>query len=202
MIHAVARDLDLDPQPFMVSATHSGFPQTPRFHRRSTQEGRKGREMSKIYEALRQAELDRANSPNSADQKPARAAPSLPAVLDPPRVRVTRRRRDRSRRDQCVAARRQRACQRAGCRSLPGLDLGNVQECNWTPSLHQLPALEERGSAVEQFRSLRSRMQEFRDLNTLKSILVSSGLPQEGQELRRRESGDLLGAPQGRRGCC
>ncbi len=32
----------------------------------------------------------------------------------------------------------------------------------------QLPALEERGSSVEQFRSLRSRMQEFRDLNTLK----------------------------------
>ncbi len=45
----------------------------------------------------------------------------------------------------------------------------------------QLPALDERGSAVEQFRSLRSRMQEFRDLNTLKSIMVSSGLPQEGK---------------------
>jgi type II secretory pathway predicted ATPase ExeA len=26
MVQAVARDLDLDPQPFMVSATHSGFP--------------------------------------------------------------------------------------------------------------------------------------------------------------------------------
>jgi len=34
---------------------------------------------------------------------------------------------------------------------------------------------------VEQFRSLRSRMQEFRDLNSLKSVLVSSGLPQEGK---------------------
>jgi capsular exopolysaccharide synthesis family protein len=44
-----------------------------------------------------------------------------------------------------------------------------------------LPALDERGSAVEQFRSLRSRIQEFRDLNSLKSILVSSGLPREGK---------------------
>ena len=34
---------------------------------------------------------------------------------------------------------------------------------------------------MEQFRSLRSRMHEFRDLNKLKSILVSSGLPQEGK---------------------
>ena len=39
----------------------------------------------------------------------------------------------------------------------------------------------ERGPAVEQFRSLRSRMFELRDLNPLKSILVSSGLPQEGK---------------------
>ena len=28
MVQAVARDLDLDPQPFMVSATHTGFPAT------------------------------------------------------------------------------------------------------------------------------------------------------------------------------
>ncbi len=61
------------------------------------------------------------------------------------------------------------------------LDLPNIAQVRWLPSLHQLPALEQRGAAVEQFRSLRSRMQEFRDLNTLKSILVSSGLPQEGK---------------------
>jgi len=74
---------------------------------------------------------------------------------------------------------------------------------------------------VEQFRSLRSRMQEFRDLNTLKSILVSSGLPQEGKsfvatnlaisfarhkanrvllidgDMRRSSLHKLLGAPSG-----
>ena len=56
-----------------------------------------------------------------------------------------------------------------------------VRRTPWTPSLVNLPALEERGAPVEQFRSLRSRMFEFRDLNKLKSILISSGLPQEGK---------------------
>ncbi len=58
---------------------------------------------------------------------------------------------------------------------------GRVAKYPWSPSLISLPALEDRGSAVEQFRSLRSRMFEFRDLNRLKSIMVSSGLPQEGK---------------------
>lgn len=64
---------------------------------------------------------------------------------------------------------------------LSATELNNIRRTTWTPSLPQLPALEERGSKVEQFRSLRSRMHEFRDLNTLKSILVTSGLPQEGK---------------------
>ncbi len=63
----------------------------------------------------------------------------------------------------------------------PAFDPSQVRPRLWTPLFAQLPALEERGSGVEQFRSLRSRMFEFRDLNKLKSILVSSGLPQEGK---------------------
>jgi capsular exopolysaccharide synthesis family protein len=63
----------------------------------------------------------------------------------------------------------------------PALDLTGIRYCVWKPSLRQLPAVEPRGPGVEQFRSLRSRMYEFRDLNALKSILVSSGLPQEGK---------------------
>jgi capsular exopolysaccharide synthesis family protein len=61
------------------------------------------------------------------------------------------------------------------------VELGSISAHPWNPSYHHLPALEARGRAVEQFRSLRSRMHEFRDLNTLKSILVSSALPQEGK---------------------
>ena len=85
----------------------------------------------------------------------------------------------------------------------------------------QFPSLDDRGAAVEQFRSLRSRMQEFRDLNAIKSLLVSSGVPQEGKsfiaanlavsfarhkagrvllidgDMRRATLHKLLGCPQG-----
>jgi type II secretory pathway predicted ATPase ExeA len=45
MVHAVARDLDLDPQPFMVSATHSGFPASSALPQevRTVREGREER---------------------------------------------------------------------------------------------------------------------------------------------------------------
>jgi len=61
------------------------------------------------------------------------------------------------------------------------LDLSGILRRPWTPSLDRLPSLLERGPAVEQFRSLRSRIYELRDINPLKSILVSSGMPQEGK---------------------
>lgn len=61
------------------------------------------------------------------------------------------------------------------------LNLDAVRRFPWTPSLERLPALQDRGAAVEQLRSLRSRIFELRDLKPLKSILVSSGLPQEGK---------------------
>ena len=64
---------------------------------------------------------------------------------------------------------------------LPALDLNKVSRHIWTPTYTQLPALLERGPAVEQFRSLRSRIYELRDINPMKSILISSGMPQEGK---------------------
>jgi protein-tyrosine kinase len=71
---------------------------------------------------------------------------------------------------------------RAGGDSLgQSLDLSKIQARPWALSLEYLPALQERGPAVEQFRSLRSRIFELRDISPLKTILVSSGLPQEGK---------------------
>jgi len=62
-----------------------------------------------------------------------------------------------------------------------GLDLSRVPRHVWMPNYDRLPALQERGSGVEQFRSLRSRLHELRDISPLKSILITSGLPQEGK---------------------
>lgn len=61
------------------------------------------------------------------------------------------------------------------------LDLGSISPRTWRPDLAALPALKERGPAVEQFRSLRSRIYELRDIKPLRSVLISSGLPQEGK---------------------
>ena len=57
----------------------------------------------------------------------------------------------------------------------------DIRETRWELSTDRFPALEQRGSMVEQFRSLRSRLSEFRAMNRLQSLLISSGLPQEGK---------------------
>lgn len=69
----------------------------------------------------------------------------------------------------------------SGMAPRPAFDLDQVQARPWLPSLKLLPSLEERGKAVEQFRSLRSRLFELRDMSPLKSVLITSGLPQEGK---------------------
>jgi capsular exopolysaccharide synthesis family protein len=51
----------------------------------------------------------------------------------------------------------------------------------WKPDLNQLPTMHDHGPGVEQFRSLRSRVYQVRDHQSLTSILVSSGMPAEGK---------------------
>jgi len=60
-------------------------------------------------------------------------------------------------------------------------DFEQVREASWSPNLQALPAVSDRGGALEQFRGLRSHLQEFRDQKHIKTLLVSSGLPQEGK---------------------
>ena len=191
--------------------------------------------MSKIYEALRQAELDRAkNGSGQADSATSTSTASQavlegerePVYSSPARSSVTVTPVGRAMGDEAPVATLSDSAVAAASKPDEGvdgsvIDLSRVRHVIWNPSLAQLPALDERGSAVEQFRSLRSRMQEFRDLNTLKSLLVSSGLPQEGKsfvtanlaisfarhkagrvllidgDMRRATLHKLLGCPQG-----
>ena len=156
--------------------------------------------MSKIYEALRQAELDRAkrgeSQPDSAPHQgsaqavldqPLTAGATfgaatlphpLPHPIPVPEVPVSHTPIQWE--AVPIAAAKMDEAASAPLDS-PTLDLTGIRSCVWKPMLHSLPSVEPRGPGVEQFRSLRSRMYEFRDLNTLKSILVSSGLPQEGK---------------------
>ena len=194
--------------------------------------------MSKIYEALRQAELDRsktetADSDSESSGQATRQAvleealgpTHVPAFTNTGRALATLTPVPRANGKPSVVPPVDSMIAFAGAGDeeleLSDADLARIPQVTWSPSLAQLPALDDRGSAVEQFRSLRSRMQEFRDLNTLKSLLVTSGVPQEGKsfiaanlaisfarhkaarvllidgDMRRSSLHKLLGAPQG-----
>lgn len=127
--------------------------------------------MSRIYEALQKAESERGSEPEKRAQQNSVVAV---ADYDVPLATVASLEAD------------SRSSERPGSSAFspssePLLDLSGIPAKPWSPDLRRLPALLERGPAVEQFRSLRSRIYELRDIKPLKSILISSGMPQEGK---------------------
>ena len=141
--------------------------------------------MSKIYEALLQAEIDRIATASQAPADPAKSAVaplaepnrqsapsselasptySLPAVAP-------------------IADSVPSADKRTPVYSQSEYEAASalIPMYRWKLMTRQLPSIEERGSAVEQFRSLRSRMYEFRAIAPLKTIMISSGVPEEGK---------------------
>jgi protein-tyrosine kinase len=129
--------------------------------------------MSRIYEALQKAEtdrkLDRTERPQEFENPVLTSSTAAVAEYEP----ITPL--------QVEAGNGHVAFEVPLIENRSQLDLNNIVRRPWIPSYKQLPALLERGAAVEQFRSLRSRIHELRDISPLKSILVSSGLPQEGK---------------------
>ena len=65
--------------------------------------------------------------------------------------------------------------------TLKAIDLETVASYTWSPTLTSLPTLGDRGESIEEFRSLRSRFYEFSLQSSLKTIVVSSGMPGEGK---------------------
>jgi protein-tyrosine kinase len=136
--------------------------------------------MSRIYEALQKAEserqLERREEPRLPEHSVSASTGAAAAVAEPEDAVYA----DPHSPETPVAAEpyADPFIRRATGDSL---DLSKVPTHPWAFSLPQLPSLLERGPAVEQFRSLRSRIFELRDISPLKTILVSSGLPQEGK---------------------
>jgi protein-tyrosine kinase len=131
--------------------------------------------MSRIYEALQKAESERQQErqerePESLEQPV--AAPSL-------RVAAALAEYDAAAAVAPKVSPLDAPPSAAEYRS--GIDWNAIEKRPWALSLEHLPALQERGPSVEQFRSLRSRLFELRGIKPLKSVLVSSGLPQEGK---------------------
>ena len=130
--------------------------------------------MSRIYEALQKAESERQQERQEREPE----VPERSIAAPPLRVAAALAEYDAAATAPIVStvyAPPPVAAYRAG------IDLSTIVKRPWTLSLAHLPALQDRGPSVEQFRSLRSRIFELRDIKPLKSILVSSGLPQEGK---------------------
>jgi len=128
--------------------------------------------MSRIYEALQKAEAER----NLEQREPEPRKPEHPVSLGG--ATAVAEVEDLAIASPIDSETHQDPSWRAGGQAL---DLTQIVARPWALSPTQLPALLERGPAVEQFRSLRSRIFELRDISPLKTILVSSGLPQEGK---------------------
>jgi len=63
----------------------------------------------------------------------------------------------------------------------PGIVLDQITRYPWHPSALALPTLGDRGESIEQFRALRSQIYQQGSQASLKTILVSSGMPAEGK---------------------
>jgi protein-tyrosine kinase len=131
--------------------------------------------MSRIYEALQKAETERKlerrePEPRTPEQSVSAAIYASAAVAEA----------DEERLDTSAVA---EPYVDLSAKRVDGssLDLSKVPVHPWAMSRERLPSLLERGPAVEQFRSLRSRIFELRDISPLKTIMVTSGLPQEGK---------------------
>jgi protein-tyrosine kinase len=120
--------------------------------------------MSHIYEALQRAEAERKSAAREDDE---RIDPEFSNIPEP-----------------IIEAQLESATATFHTKPVSKLSpsfLSDIPRRPWKPFFERLPALRKGGPAVEQFRSLRSRVQEFRDLKKLKSLLISSGLSQEGK---------------------
>jgi protein-tyrosine kinase len=141
--------------------------------------------MSKIYEALIRAEKERAEIEKTranGDAPPVTREDSLaPAPLSPAATPAISPSFEQSPHAAALRSVRESPPPPASSTNKPLYAQEAITPTEWHPMFTHLPSLQDRGRGLEQFRTLRSHMLEFRDVDTLKTILVSSGLPQEGK---------------------
>lgn len=113
--------------------------------------------MSKIYEALLQAELDRISKKPGLVKNEGSLSP-FPSATH-------------------VSAAREAVADVISLRD----PMHDVALRSWQPKSESLPVLRRRSNEAEQFRNLRAKLYEYRAGGKLKTVLVSSGLPQEGK---------------------
>lgn len=138
--------------------------------------------MSRIHEALKKAEQERALSQPAGAVEP--AAVVLEPQMDAERVMPT-------------------PSLRGG--AAPGLSEENVfariRQTNWHPDPKTMLFFnnEEHAAGMEEFRTLRSRLYQARERHPLSKLLVASPLPKEGKSFTTANLAQVLVRQQGRR---
>ena len=121
--------------------------------------------MSRIYEALQRADMERKGALPAAQD-----TPQYVASIPPVEAEVTN-----------IVEPEVAPQVEAPVRIVAEADLDKIRLHPWTPFMDSFPTLADRGAAVEQFRALRTRIFQCRYEAPLKTILVSSGMPGEGK---------------------
>jgi capsular exopolysaccharide synthesis family protein len=130
--------------------------------------------MSRIHDALKKAEQERLGTPRppTVPDSPAPRAPAA-AVTEPIRTKVV---------EQPLAPPPRLVPDVAAPPRSDGL-LDRCTVAQWNPDPRQIVISAQAGAVLgmEEFRSLRSRLYQSRDTAPLRTVLITSGLPQEGK---------------------
>jgi protein-tyrosine kinase len=107
--------------------------------------------MSRIYEAMQRADREH-NAFHGLEVQPGAEAPIAPCIVAVPEIK-----------------------------SEMELDFKKITRHIWRPVEASLPTMANVGASVEQFRGLRARIDQLRIQASIKTVLVSSGMPGEGK---------------------
>jgi protein-tyrosine kinase len=145
--------------------------------------------MSRIHEALKKAEQERAASQGGAPQSAVATVPMTDIPVYPEGIAGS------------AAA--------AGAQTIPAfgspfsLDalLARCPQMQWKPDLGTMLFMNGDDSArgTEEYRTLRSRLYHLREKTTLKAVLVTSALPKEGKSFTSANLAQVMARQHGRR---
>lgn len=149
--------------------------------------------MSRIHEALKRAEQERAAQGGTTQHLPAEMPPSEPVVPQAPHV-------DASGAAAAPAESRSPMPSLGGASTFETL-MARCTPGVWTPDLKTMLFFnpDEHLPGTEEFRTLRSRLYQLRERQPLKKVLVTSSLPKEGKSFVAANLAQVMVRQHGRR---
>jgi len=145
--------------------------------------------MSRIHEALKKAEQERVAAQGGATQPTIATAPPIEPVVEASEpIDIVSR---------SVAA----PVPDFGASYSPEAILARCPQFEWKPDLSAMLFMNgtDNGKGTEEYRTLRSRLYHLREKMTLRTLLVTSALPQEGKSFTASNLAQVLVRQHGRR---